>query len=249
MKEKQTSSLQSDDIKMLIAGYVLGDLTSEETAQLEQLVAENPDVTQEIHAMQVSFEVVPQGLTMVEPPASLREKIIVSQSLQSPEDQFRLSKTVVRVLAGFAALAAIALVMDNLRLRNQLRFAQQVNPDRVAAILQQPTSRLISLSGKTSDAAGTLLFTPGNWQEVIVSLGDLPPLPPDQIYRMWLALESGDMIYCGEFNTEQDGSVFVRFTPPASPPQGVKATELFVTVGASDSLPDPSGARVMEGMI
>ena len=148
---------------------------------------------------------------------------------------------------GIATLASLLLATDNFRLRNQL--AQDVESDRVASILQQPNSRLISLAGNDSAAAGTLLFTPGNWNEVIVSLGDLPPLPPAQIYRMWLELENGEVIYCGAFNTDADGSVFVRFTPPESPPAGVKATELFVTVDAAEATPSSAGERIMQGVI
>ena len=81
-----------------------------------------------------------------------------------------------------------ALATDNLRLRQ--RLAHQAETERVASILQQPNSRLIALAGHNSDAAGTLLFTPGNWQEVIVSLGDLPPLPPEEIYRSLIHPES-----------------------------------------------------------
>jgi hypothetical protein len=146
-------------------------------------------------------------------------------------------------------ITAGLLAADNLRLRHQLRLVQEINPERVAAILQQPNSRLIALTSQDSDAAGTLLFTPGRWQEVIVSLGNLPPLPPDQIYRMWLALENGEVIYCGEFNTEPDGSIFVRFTPPETPPEGVKATELFVTVNQVASELDASTERVLQGAI
>jgi hypothetical protein len=119
----------------------------------------------------------------------------------------------------------------------------------VASILKQPNSRLISLKSKESKAAGTLLFTPGRWKEVIVSLGNLPPLPPDQIYRMWLSLDNGEILYCGEFNTDSEGSVFVRFTPPKTPPKGIKATELFVTLDAREAPLRPSEQRVMEGNI
>ncbi|MEL6223129.1 MAG: anti-sigma factor [Cyanobacteria bacterium J06626_14] len=238
---------------MLAAGYVLGDLTPDEMAELEQIVDTDPEWQDELYAMQASFEVVPQGLVTVEPPPHLLDNILSAHAEQNEVAQQRwTSKSLLRLIAGMAAIASLLLITDNLRLRRQLQFARQVDPDRVASILQQPNSRLISLTGNatnTTEAAGTLLFTPGNWQEVVVSLGNLPPLEPEQIYRMWLSLENGTVIYCGEFNTDQDGSVFVRFTPLESPPEGVGATELFVTVGASADAPEPSGLRVMEGVI
>ena len=239
----------SEEEKMLAAGYVLGDLTTDEMAQLEQLVATKPDLLQEIHALQASFELLPQALTQVEPPAHLRQAIATAPSSQTSTPPSRPARLLLKLLAGLLALATLALALDNLRLRQQLQMAQDAQIDRVASILQQPKSRLIALKGKDSNAAGTLLFTPGRWQEVIVSLGNLPPLPPAQIYRMWLSLENGEILYCGEFNTDPQGSVFVRFTPPKTPPKGVKAKELFVTIDASQKTPTPTGERVMQGAI
>lgn len=254
MNDSNMSKPLSEEEKLLAAGYVMGDLTPEEVDQLEQLAASNSQLLKEIQALQSSFNLMPQALTKLEPPAGLREKVIRVNRSQPTSDisvrpQSRIS--VFKLLTGAVAIAALLLALDNLRLRNQLRLAQQVNEDYVAAILQQPNSRLITLTGSSTDAAGTLLFTPGHWQEVVVSLGNLSPLPPDQIYRMWLVLENGEIIYCGEFNTDSDGSVFVRFTPLETPPQGVKATQLSVTVDVKAMPPDPAtaGEQVMEGVI
>ncbi|MBT9317633.1 anti-sigma factor [Leptothoe spongobia] len=242
-----------EEKRMLLAGYVLGDLVPEERERVEQLVLDDPVMLKELQALQASFEVMPQGLVPVVPPAHLRERIVMRSSkavgVREPrEPEVRQSRGKIwPVLVGVVAISTLALAMDNLRLRNQL--AQRIKSDRVASILQQPNSRLIALTGDGNDAAGTLLFTPGNWQEVIVSLGDLPPLPPEEIYRMWLMLENGTVIYCGEFNTQNDGSVFVRFTPDETPPKGVKATQLLVTIDGSQTEPDPSREPVMTGAI
>ncbi|MFK8186091.1 MAG: anti-sigma factor [Phormidesmis sp.] len=194
-------------------------------------------------------------------PSSVTEKSVTGISVVSDATASvnkRSKQSAAKVLAGIAALTALLLGVDNLRLRNQLQIAQKVDPNQVAAILRQPNSRLISLQGtdvitdsgqQAEAAAGTLLFTPGNWQEVIVSLGNLPPLPPGEVYRMWLAMENGKAIYCGEFNAGDDGSVYVRFTPLETPPKGVKTTELFVTIDERGAAPEPSGKRVMQGAI
>ncbi|MEO0535784.1 MAG: anti-sigma factor [Cyanobacteria bacterium P01_A01_bin.123] len=253
MKDTNMPQPLSEAEKLLAAGYVIGDLTPEEAEQLAQLAATNVQFLEEVQALQASFDLIPQALSTVEPPMALREKITATpiQPITNRAAQPRLTGSIFKLLAGLIAIAALLLALDNLRLRNQLRIAQQANEDYVAGILQQPNSRLIALTGSSTDAAGTLLFTPGRWQEVIVSLGNLPPLPPDQIYRMWLVLENGEIIYCGEFNTDNDGSVFVRFTPLETPPQGVKATQLSVTIDVKAMPPDPAtaGEQVMEGVI
>lgn len=251
MKNTNMPQSLSDEEKLLAAGYVMGDLTPEEVEHLAQLAETNPQLIAEIHSLQASFDLLPQALPTVAPPPQLREKIASPQPTLPDGIQPQSRGLIFKLFAGLAAIAALLLVIDNLRLRSQLRVAQQINEDYVAAILQQPNSRLITLTGSSTEAAGTLLFTPGRWQEVIVSLGNLPPLPPDEIYRMWLVLENGEIIYCGEFNTDSDGSVFVRFTPLETPPQGVKATQLSVTIDVKAMPPDPAtaGEQVMEGVI
>jgi hypothetical protein len=252
------TQLSTED-QQTIAGYILGDLDPEEMAQVEQRLADDADFFAEVHAMQTSLWLMPQGMPMLTPPAFLKDRILAANAetegtpARMPEASVPVEPVLrspsipwSKILAGLALLTALFLGADNFRLRQSL--AQQAESDRVAAILQRPTSRLVALKGE-KDAAGTLLFTPGKWQEVVVSLGNLPPLPPDQIYRMWLTLANGDTIACGEFNTNPEGSVFVKLTPPVQPPQGVKATGIYVTVDGVNAPLNPGGDRVMSGAI
>jgi anti-sigma-K factor RskA len=257
----------STEDQLIIAGYVLGDLDPEAMARVEQRLAADAALSAEAHAMQVSLWSMPQGMPMITPPPRLRDKILMANAsanaTPAPVEPVLRSPSIGwgKILAGLAMLLALLLAADNFRLRQALSFAQRTETDRVAAILQQrtetdrvaallrrPSSRLVALKGE-KDAAGTLLFTPGKWQEVIVSLGNLPPLPPDQIYRMWLTLANDQTIACGEFNTDAKGSVFVKLTPPQLPPKGVKATGIYVTVDGVNTPLNPDGDRVMSGSI
>lgn len=239
----------SDEENLLLSGYVIGDLSESEVDRLEVLIEENPDLLKELNALQISFNLLSHGQDIITAPARLRERILAHSTPMRTAASSTPHRLGMKWLFGLVAIVASLLAVDNLRLRYQFSQVQKVNPERVAAILQQPTSRLIALTSDESGAAGTLLFIPGQWQEVIVSLGNLPPLPPDQIYQMWLALENGEVIYCGEFNTQADGTVFVRFTPLETPPEGVKATELFVTQNAVTGGPDASAEKVLQGLI
>jgi anti-sigma factor RsiW len=275
------TQLSMDD-QSLIAGYVLGDLEPEEMAQVEQRIAEDTELLAEIHAMQVSLWMMPQGMPMMTPPPGLKDRILTANEsandavddtivaatgtpartpagmpADTPSRTSARTEPVLRsptfpwakILAGLALLSALLLGADNFRLRNALSVAQRAETDRVAAILQRPNSRLVALKSSQGEAAGTLLFTPGKWQEVVVSLGNLPPLPPDQVYRMWLTLANDTTIPCGEFNTNAEGSVFVKLNPPQTPPKGVKATGIYVTVDRQDAPLNPAGDRVMSGSI
>jgi Anti-sigma-K factor rskA len=263
MKEGNMSQPRSEAEKELIAGYVLGDLSAKESQQFEQLLQQQPDLRAEVNAMQTSLRLMPHALPKVAPPPQLLNKVLAanakvlaanidplpSASLPSKVEVQR-SRPWSTLIAGIALLAALLLGADNFWLRRQLSIAQRTNPEPVASILQKPNSRLIALKGEgNSSAAGTLLFTPGQWQEVIISLGNLPPLPPEQIYRMWLTLQNGETLLCGEFNTNPQGQVFIQLNPSKTPPKGVKATGIFVTINSTTTPPTATGQKVMVGTL
>lgn len=261
-----TSQILTEDDKLMAAGYVLGDLEPNEQQAFEQQLSQNPALVAEVESLRASLRLLPQGLPPLTPPPQLRDQVLAAFALEYPESA---AETVapIQPRRGFswswgaallAGLAALWLGLDNLRLRDNLRFAQQPSgeTEAVATLLQRPNTKLVPIkstgSGSTAAgnaAAGTLLFTPGKWQQVIVSLGNLPPLPPDQVYRMWLTLQNGQTLPCGEFNTNAAGSVFIKINPTQTPPKGVKATGVFVTVDAANAPMQPRGERVMSGSI
>jgi hypothetical protein len=210
---------------------------------------------------EVQVVATPQALPITE--SALQNSAPTGFAQTEPQFSTRSRIPWGKILAAVSTLIALILGVSNLRLRQdlsiaqadsarlqqELGIAQKASPERIAAILQRPKSRLIALRGKGNTAAGTLLFTPGRWQEVIISLGNLPPLPPEQVYRMWLTLNNGDTLPCGEFKTDEQGAVFVKINPPKTPPKGTKATGVFVTVDAESAPLEPRGQRVLSGTI
>ena len=248
-----TQSLSNEE-QALAAGYVLGDLTPEEEQQVAQLLDTKPAMRKEVDALQVSLQLIPHAADMVMPPAHLEDQVMAAYETSeasavaaAPSLPARRSWSGAKILAVLSNPALLLLAMDNLRLRRQFSLAQSDRNPEVAAILQQPQSRLVSLQG--NDSGGTLLFTPGQWEQVVVSVTDLPPLPPDQIYRMWLTLDNGELFFCGEFTTDETGSVFITLNPPDSIPQGVKAQEVFVTQAAVTAPLDSVGEPIIVGEI
>ena len=267
------SALSEDDL-ILVEDYVLGELSPEAAAAVERRVRSDQALCQELCALQATLRVLPQAMPVLEAPPELRDRILTANTRRSniltaapapPRAAPNLGPAIPwgKIALGIAAALALLLGADNLRLRQALGDADQTNREllaqldqgdgeAVANLLQQPTSRLVALSGESNEAAnaaGTLLFTPGQWQQVVVSLGNLDPLPPDEIYRMWLTLENGQVIFCGEFNTDELGNVFVELRPDEAVPQGVKATGIFVTVESATAPLEPTGERVMAGSI
>lgn len=238
----------SDAERELAAGYVLSDLTAAEKAQFETRLRQNPALQAEVEALRASLRLLPQGLSPIAPPPHLGDRILMKYALSTPPSRRR--SFWLWLLAGFSLLSAALLGFDNLRLRHELKLAQLAPPDRVAMLLQRPNSRLIALRAQEGgNATGTLLFTPGKWQEVVVALGDLPPLPTNQVYRLWLTLDNGQTLPCGEFKPNPDGSVFRQIHPPETPPKGTKAKEIWVTIDDISAPLQPTGKPVLLGTI
>jgi anti-sigma-K factor RskA len=260
-----------DAIQAQAAGYVLGDLDPVERQQFEQKLRQDSNLQAIVGSLQDSFGRLAQTSPLQAAPAGLGDRILAafeqSQAFESSSTapQMRQSKrsklnTINAIQAALlaAGLATIGwLGLDNWQLRTALVTAQKnlqavSQPSSVAGLLQRPTSKLVALksaTNTTAPVAGTMLFTPGKWQQVIVSLGNLPPLPPDQIYRMWLQLADGQVLPCGEFVPNSIGGVFVTLSPSKLPPKGVKATGVLVTIEMSTTSLKPTGITVLTGRI
>ena len=251
--------LLTEEQQDLAAGYVLGDLSVEESLQFELQMQQSAALQTEVNALQASLVLTSQALPMVKPPARLREQILTKplNPALNPESNVKSSLpqrvriTWSKMIAGLGIFTTLLLGVYSIQLRQSLSVAlQKDKTGSTAAILQRPNSRLVALKGEgTTAAAGTLLFTPGKWQEVVVSLGNLPPLPPDQVYRMWLTLSDGNVLPCGSFNTDVQGSVFIKLNPPQSPSKANKAVGIFVTTAPVSAPLAPEGVRIMTGKI
>jgi hypothetical protein len=189
-------------------------------------------------------------LPLITPPLRLQEQIFKSEIVtKSPKLKF-LKMTWRKWVAGLGILTTLILGAYSLQLRQKLIVAEEtVSNNTVAALLQRPKSRLISLKGEGNEASGNLLFVRGEWKEVVVSVGRLPALPPGKNYRMWLALNSGRIISCGSFNSNDEGAVFVKLNPAQSPNKTEKVIEIFITTSLEVDPLVPEGSKVMTGKI
>ena len=66
----------SEALRELAAGYVLGDLASEEAEQFHQLMSQNPALKAEVHSLQQALELMPYALPEENPRHEVRSKIL-----------------------------------------------------------------------------------------------------------------------------------------------------------------------------
>ncbi|MEG4013171.1 MULTISPECIES: anti-sigma factor [unclassified Microcoleus] len=258
-----TEPLFPDRSEELMAGYVLGNLSSSEAEELRRVMKENPELATEVASLQEVLEVIPYALPDIAPPPHIYSAILEAASAASiavpnphvsgspnslPQKKLKHSPLQwSRVLGSIAALLALAVGVENYRLRQEITTleAQVMRQKDVIAMLQQPNTRLVSLKGMAdaSAASGNIVITPGEPKAVLI-LRNLPVLPKGQFYQLW-SVNNNNKIAWEQFNTNEAGTVFVKLSLPAN----AEVTPLVVTVEASPLLKNPAGPMVMTGTL
>jgi anti-sigma-K factor RskA len=200
----------SEELQLLVAGYVLGDLDPEEAAAFEPLLAD-PAIAAEVDKMQNAIEMA-YGLPEVGPPPQLRAAILASASDQQPLQSIRDSQSRPpqtqrwprrnlgwgQALAVAAAALIVALGISNYRLWQTLQAVQSEIPSETPSEAPQPalTPALTYVlqapqTGSTASAASATVTVDPNRLEGRLTAQTLPPLPPGKTYALWTVLEQG----------------------------------------------------------
>lgn len=142
-----------------------------------------------------------------------------------------------------AALVAIALLVDNYRLRQNAQTDQAI-----VAALQQPDSVVYTLKGteKAANASGSLLVNAGE-KTAVVLVQNLPALPTGQAYRLWaIAKGATKPTYCGQFDHNRPGTV--RWSLPEAV-CSANAPQMLITAESTSAPFVPQGALVMKSVL
>ncbi len=199
-----TGSMPSEQLQLLIAGYVLGDLEPEEAAELEQRLADDPALAEEVSRMQKALE-LSYALPELQPPAQLRSAILGAQA-QSTQPQSRPQLRPVgrapfawsRAIGVAAAGLIIALGINNYRLWQALQVSQTA-PQRFDVLTYSLQS-----TAAAKPAAATVVANPNDLGAVLTAQ-NLPPLPPGKVYVLWTVLQQG-----APFTTDHKGAILTE---------------------------------------
>jgi anti-sigma-K factor RskA len=253
-----TGPSSPEHLEELMTGYALDSLSPEEEEEFKRLLAENPQLATEVNLCQEALDLLPYNLPEVEPPSHLHWAILKAARAEVPAESSRTrrvrrwSRLPWSTIAGsIAALLALAVGLDNYRLRQELKTASLAN-DRlrqeietakpIITALQQPNTRILALVG-TKDAktaSGSILLNT-EAQKALIAVQNLPTPPADKVYRLW-AIRDNKPIACGEFSATQQGlDAFSLRDAACSSTQSTFAVSLEPT-----SLPpQPAGPIVM----
>lgn len=217
MSKGMRGALSPEDLQLLIAGYVLCDLSAEEADILEQLMADDPAIAAEVAKMQQVLEIT-YAPPEVAPPSHLRSTILAAHQTADPTpasspltiappqlaqpSMERPHLTVlprwVKGLGAIAAAAIVGLSLSNYLLWRSLQAAQRPMPAAEALTVSlQPTEA-------ASDASVQVTIDPASL-EGRLQVENLPPLPPGQVYVLWTVLEPN-----APFTVDQKGAILTQ---------------------------------------
>lgn len=240
----------------LTTDYVLGNLGSPDAEEFKRLLETHPELKTEVAQLQEVIALVPYSLPSQAPPPHLRDRVLAAAQTKMSSPLMRRQ----RWIAWGGAIAAIlvgALAVDNYRLRQQLQVSEKVAIDNSQLkqqlqdaqafknLIQQPTTLVYALkgAGETPAASGRVVFNAGQRQAIVV-VRDLPKLPPGQLYRLWALSTKGEVVYCGQFDTEKAGAAVERFTTDQAP-ESLAVAEMRITQEIANTPPIPKGPAVM----
>lgn len=231
----------------LAAGYASGDLSPEEAAAFQQLLETQPDIAAEVEAFQTVVDLMRYAPPEQSPPTHLRDQILMqaqaspqpAQPVQTkPLRQRNPSSTGWRMGGAIAALAIIALALDNFFLRQSLQQSQPL-----AKLLQQPNIQLYAMKG-TQQQLGASASLVINAEQATIVTQKLSVLPSGEAYRLWAIIEGKpDPVFCGQFNSEAVQAV-VQWQLPSRDCRTPK--KWLITAELASAVPVPSGPLVLQ---
>lgn len=232
------------DTQELLAGFVMGDLTPEEVAEINRILETQPELQAEIDRLQFTLSLLPLALPQTAPSSALKENIL--QSLAPIENKPIKSW---RWLWGMGAVMAVLVTgwaFDTYHLRqkiagleNQFASIAQNSPQNPPKNSQAQMFMLKSMD-RNDNAWGVISLEPQR-QMAVVQIRNLEPTPSNQTYRLWVVDMNGKMIDCGELRPDARGRVSKEL--PVSQPL-VKGAS--ITLEPMETSPQPKGKTVME---
>jgi anti-sigma-K factor RskA len=251
-----------------LALYALGSLQGAEREALEKHLEGCASCRREVELLRGDLSLIALTTAGPKPPARSRQRLMsaianeprlpsVVATPTSPRRQRSWWPALGWVAAAALALVCIGLMRQNSTLQRdvaslQVRFSDQAatlqEANGVVATLLDPEATKIELvaAGNKPQPRGKAIYQRRN-NNLIFFASNLPPLPAEKIYELWLfPANGGAPIAAGLFKPDARGSATV-VNPPL--PQGIAAKNFAVTLEPeSGSHESPHGTPVIVGV-
>jgi anti-sigma-K factor RskA len=246
-----------------LALHALGALQGEERTALERHLDTCPACRVELDQLRGDMALMAMATAGPKPPQRSRQRLLDGIAKEPRVPTVVPARTRFNWWAafGWAAAAGMFLVVVQLRRENfglresadrlaQLTASQTVdlaNAQRVMDTLTAPDTQAVTLvAAKGPPQPQGKAFYLRNKSGLVFVANNLPQLPPDKIYELWLIPPGAAPIAAGLFKPDARGNATV-VNPPGLP-AGVEAKTFAVTLESATGPHDvPRGTGVMQG--
>jgi anti-sigma-K factor RskA len=244
-----------------LALYSLGVLEGAERAQLEQHLATCASCKLELEQLRGDGALLALSVTGPKPPQRARQRLLdaVAKEPRVPKVVESRPRHSWWGWLGWAATVAVvvfaaALLKENSALKQTLASANQQAAEsaaqleefrRIAAPILEPESQRITLvSTKTPPQPQGKAFYLRNRSSLVFLASNMPALPLQKAYELWLIPMNGAPIPAGVFKPDAHGSATV-VNPPL--PAGAEAKAFAITIENEAGASTPTMPIVMMG--
>lgn len=260
-----TEHLQFDEDFEL---YALGVLDAEERSAFEAHLVGCSICKGRLAQAQQRVGFMGTGVAQTRPAAYVKQALMERVRLESPRSVVSQETSERRSFwsvfsqpmlawgcAAVIAVVALILVSQTSTLKKQLTSlqaqieAQQdavARDHRVAELLTSPETQRVALKQPTEAAhpEGRVYYQAK--QGLLFYAANLPAAPADHVYQLWLVPAEGAPISAGIFQANEKGEASVLLP---TLPGGAVAKAFAVTVEPAGGVPQPTGPKVLLGLV
>lgn len=244
-----------------LALYALGALSGEERLALEQHFEGCSACHQEMERLRGDLALLALSVSGPEPPARSRARLMAAIAKEPRQSRIPAAQRSAWWSALRWAAAAVVVVVAALLLRqnaDQRRRITSLESDanRQQQQLVQAKQLLATLTSTDAEhftlvagnvppqPQGKAIYVRGSGTLVFLA-SNMPALPPEKIYELWLIPAKGAPIPAGIFRPDPHGSAAV-IKPPLA--EGLEAKTFAITVEPAAGSAAPTSTPIMVGI-
>lgn len=242
-----------------LALYALGALEGDDRVALEQHLQACNECSTELQRLRGDMALMALSAGGPKPPQRSRQRFLDAMALEprvtrsAPKTRSR-SVWVPWMVAAALALGLAVLWVQNRNLRDSLARTenessqQQAQLQRAREIVETLTAsdalRVTVVAAKTPPQPQGKAIYVRDRSSLIFLASNMPQLPPQKVYELWLIPTSGAPIPAGVFQPDTRGSAHI-IEPPLPP--GVEAKAFAITIEPEGGSMTPTMPIVMVG--
>jgi anti-sigma-K factor RskA len=242
-----------------LAMYALNALTGEDRVRMDEHLATCAACRLELEQLRGDTALLALSATGARPPQRVRERLLTAISREPRSPGLASASRSWWGILGWAAAAAVlllaaALWKENATLNGTLASANSRAAEstrqleelrRIAAPIIEPEAQRITLVAvKTPPQPQGKAFYLRNRSSLVFLANNMPALPAQKIYELWLIPTKGNPIPAGVFKPDARGSASV-VNPPL--PAGAEAKAFAITIENESGSATPTMPIVMMG--